>query len=115
MELDKESLKKMFPNLAKEVGSGENKVSVNSVRTDDESGEKHVTKGGFAHYVPDAIDFLRRCDTSQQAREIIDYLERRGEIDKQCAARLKKQLKEKGLRSFGAKKEQDYYLRHGEC
>jgi hypothetical protein len=113
--LDRESLRKMLPNLAKEIGSGENKVSVNSVRTDNEAGERHVAKGKFVHYVPDVIDFVRRCDTSQQAVEIIAYLERRGEIDKWYAARLKKQLKEKGVRSFGAKKEQDYYLKHGEC
>jgi hypothetical protein len=115
MELDKESLKKMFPNLAKEIGSAENKVSINSVRTDDEAGEKHVAKGNFVHYVPDVIDFLRRCDTDQQAEEVIAYVERRGEIDKQYATKLKKQLKEKGVRSFGVKKEQDYYLKHGEC
>ena len=43
MELNRKSLKKMFPNLAREVGSEENRVSVNSVRTDNEAGEKHAT------------------------------------------------------------------------
>ena len=42
-------------------------------------------------------------------------MEPRGEIGKQYARRLEKQLKEKGVRGFGAKKEQDYYLKHGEC
>ena len=115
MGLDKDAFKKTFPNLAKEIGSGENRVQVNSVRLDNEAGEKHVTNGKFANYVPDVIDFLRRCDTDQQAEEVIAYMERRSEIDEQYAAKLKKQLKEKGVRSFGAKKEQDYYLKHGEC
>ena len=114
MELEKESFKKMFPNLAKELGSGENKVSVNSVRTDNEAGEGHVSRATFAHYLPDVIDFIRRCDTAEQAEQVIDYVEKRSEIDRPYAQKLRKQLKEKGVRSFGAKKEEDYYLKHGE-
>ena len=115
MGLDKDAFKKTFPNLAKEIGSGENRVQVNSVRLDNEAGEKHATNGKFVNYVPDVIDFLRRCDTAEQAEEIITYMEKKGEIDKQYARRLEKQLKEKGVRSFGTKKEKDYYLKHGEC
>jgi len=111
---NKESFKKMFPNLAREVGSEENRISVNSVRTDNEAGEKHATQRKFNDYVPDVIDFLRRCDTVEQVEEIILYMERRGEIDKQYAKKLREQLKEKGVRSFGTKKEHDYYLTHGE-
>lgn len=114
MEPEKESFKKMFPNLAKELGSGENRVSVDSVRTDNEAKERLVTRERFVHYVPDVVDFIRRCDTPEQAEEIIDYVEKRGEIDRVYAQKLKKQLREKGVRSFGAKKEEDYYLKHGE-
>lgn len=114
VELNRKSLKKMFPNLAKEVGSEENRVSVNSVRTDNEAGEKHASRGRFTDYMPDIIDFIRRCDTAEQAEEILVYMERRGEIDKQYARKLREQLKEKGVRSFGTKKEHDYYLTHGE-
>jgi len=114
LDLNKKALKKMFPNLTRELGSEENKVSVNSVRTDNETGEKHVTRGMFVHYVPDVVDFIRRCDTPEQAEEIIAFIEKRGEIDQQYAQRLRKQLQEKGVRSFGAKKERDYYLKHGE-
>jgi hypothetical protein len=114
LEPEKETFKKMFPNLAKELRSDENRVSINSVRTDDEAGERHVTREKFVHYAPDVIDFIRRCDTREQAEEIIDYVEKRGEIDGSCAQKLKKQLKDKGVRSFGAKKEEDYYLKYGE-
>jgi hypothetical protein len=114
VELDKETLKKMFPNLAEEVQSDENKVSVNSVRTDPRTGEKAAASERFIHYMPDVIDFLRRCDTQEQAEEIIAYMEKRGEIEKQYAERLRKQLEEKGVRSFGPKKEEGYYLNHGE-
>ena len=100
--------------MAEELGSGENKISVNSVRTDSEVGEKRVTREKFVHYLPDVVDFIRRCETREQADEIIDYMERKGEIGRLYAQKLKKQLKEKGIRSFGAKKEEDYYLKHGE-
>jgi len=41
-------------------------------------------------------------------------MEKRGKITSSHAAQLKKQLKEKGIRSFGAKKSEDYYLRQAE-
>jgi len=110
---DKEAFKKMFPNLAKELESDENKVSVNSVRTDVQTGEGAASER-FVHYMPDVIDFIRRCDTEEQAEEIIAYMEKRGEIVKQYAERLRKQLKDKGVRSFGSKKEENYYLKHGQ-
>lgn len=113
MKLDKETFKRLFPNLAKELESGENKISLNSVRTDIQVGEKAASKR-FVHYMPDAIDFIRRCDTEEQAEEIIAYLEKRGEIEQEYAEKLRKQLKEKGIRSFGSKKEENYYLKHGE-
>jgi hypothetical protein len=113
MEFDKENFKKMFPNLAKELASDENKVAVNSVRTDNQTAEKACSQR-FVNYTPDVIDFIRRCDSEEQAEEIIAYLEKRGEVERQYAEKLRKQLKEKGVRSFGPKKEDDYYLKHGE-
>ncbi|MGB9741187.1 MAG: DUF2095 family protein [Candidatus Bathyarchaeia archaeon] len=114
MEFDKETFKKMFPNLAKELELNEHKLSINSVRTDIETGEKASSRGRFTHYMPDVIDFIRRCDTEEQAEEIIAYMERRGEIGKDYAAQLREQLKARGVRSFGPKKEENYYLKHGE-
>lgn len=102
----------MFPNLAKELESNEQKIAINSVRTDIETGEGAASKR-FANYVPDVIDFIRRCNTEEEAEEIIAYLEKKGEIKGQYAERLRKQLKAKGLRSFGPKKEENYYLKHG--
>jgi hypothetical protein len=78
MELNRKSFKKTFPNLAEEMKSHENKVNINSVRTDDNTGERAASKR-FTGYVPDVIDFIRRCDTEKQAEEIIAYLEKRGE------------------------------------
>jgi len=103
----------MFPKLAKELESDEHKVSVNSVRSDMQAGEKAFSKK-FADYIPDVIDFVRRCDTQKQAEEIIAFMEKRGELGKQYADKLRKQLKSEGIRSFGPKKEKDYYLKKGQ-
>lgn len=110
MEIDKEQFKKMFPNLAREIENGRSKISISSVRLNPEEGERIVSRK-FDGYNPDVIDFIRRCDNEQQAEEIISYLEERGEITQQYALSLRKQLKEKGVRSFGPKKEEAYYLR----
>jgi len=113
MQFDKKAFRKMFPNLAGEMESDEHRVGINSVRSDMETGEEASSKR-FVHYTPDVIDFIRRCDTKEQAEEIISYTEKRGEIEKQYADRLKRQLRAKGVRSFGPKKEENYYFRHGE-
>ena len=39
MEIRKESIKKMFPHLCKELEGGDSKVEINSVRTDPETAE----------------------------------------------------------------------------
>jgi hypothetical protein len=111
--LDKEAIKRLFPNLAREIESEENRVAINSARTDVPTGEE-ATSRNFVHYNPDVIDFIRRCETKKQAEEIIAYMEKRGEIEKQYADKLRKQLKSEGVRSFGPKKGEDYYLKHGE-
>jgi len=112
MEIDKEKFRKMFPRLAQEMEGKEYGITITSVRSDLPTGEKASSKK-FTSYMPDVIDFIRRCDNDQQAEEVIDYLEKRREISNDYAKRLRKQLKEKGVRSFGSKKEDDYYLKQG--
>ncbi|MFQ6068540.1 MAG: DUF2095 family protein [Candidatus Bathyarchaeia archaeon] len=112
MEISKEHFKKMFPNLAKEMNMGEQKVTINAMRSDEKTAEKTATaRRNFSNYDPDVIDFLRRCDNEQQGEEIITYLEKRGEITHHYAQKLRQQLRKKGVRSFGPKKEEGYYLR----
>jgi len=110
MDVEKKRFKKMFPHLAEEIEGGEAEVQVGSVRSDTETAGK-AASGGPRAYDPDIIDFLRRCDSNEQAEEIISFLERKGEINSKYALRLRKQLREKGVRSFGPKKEDDYYLK----
>jgi len=112
VEWDLETFKKLFPNLYKEIVEGKMSVSIDSVRTSAEEAEKtaSVPKNPiYPGFTPGAIDFIRRCSSEQEALEVIDYLERTGEITEEYANKLRQQLKEKGLRSFGPKKEYGYY------
>lgn len=110
MEIEKEVFKKLFPRLAKELKLGEEGIEINSVRRDLKTGEE-ASSGKFAGYTPDVIDFIRRCDNEQQAEKIINYLEKQEKISHDYAEKLKKQVREKGVRSFGSKKEDGYYLK----
>ena len=111
MDMKKEKFHKMFPNLADEMEKGTCETKIHAVRSDSATAEKAVISKKFAGYNPDAIDFLRRCDKPEQAEGIICYMEKRQEISPEYAKKLRKQLKTKGVRSFGAKKEDDYYLK----
>ncbi len=129
MAIDKKSLKKMFPHLYEELETGEAKVPINAVRKnpleaeEEASGEEceceeeeascTETPGKLRHFNPSAVDFIRRCDTEAQAEEIISYLQKKGEITKENAEQMRCQLKQKGVRSFGPKKEENHYFREG--
>lgn len=104
------SFKKMFPHLAKELSNGENAIPIDSVEPIPEEMEK-VQPDKFHNYLPTVVDFIRRCNTNEEAYEIIAYMEKRCEIAHEYAQELKKQVVEKGVRSFGAKKENDYYFK----
>jgi hypothetical protein len=113
VEFERERIRRMFPRLAEEIETGENKVEVKSVLRDTQTRDASSSRK-FDHYNPDVIDFIRRCDTESQASEVIAFMEKRGEIDKIYAKELRNRLKEQGVRSFGSKKEVDYYSKHGE-
>jgi hypothetical protein len=138
MAIDKESLKKMFPNLYKELEAGDAKISIEALRKNPDEAEADLaecaeqevedveedaeevgsevataTPDKLRHFNPSAQDFIRRCDTEAQAEEIIGYLEKKGEITKKCAQELRCKLKKEGVRSFGPKKEENHYFREG--
>jgi hypothetical protein len=127
VEIDKKSMKKMFPNLIKELEDGENKVPINGVRADAAKAEETIDDveeemlaeaenalpEKFRHYNPTVVDFIRRCDTVTQAEEIVAFMQKRGEITEEYALEVRTQLKKDGLRSFGPKKEEDYYFKQG--
>lgn len=115
MEISKDKFKKTFPHLAREMNDKQRGVAINSIRSDTRAAEKTATpQKNLSNYDPDIFDFLRRCDNTQQAEEIINYMESRGEITNDHAKKLRLQLTKKGLRSFGPKKEEGYYFKVSE-
>ena len=110
--MEKKSFKKMFPNLSKELEGEENKVKIDSIRANPEIAEKTFCDP-LHDFNPTVVDFIRRCDTKEQAETIIAFMEKRCEITPKHAAQLRAQLKEKGVRSFGPKKEDNYYFKQG--
>jgi len=107
-EYDKEVFEKEYPALARELG-GEG-IRIESYREDEVEVEEMED---FSGYSPTVIDFLRRCETDDEALEIINWLEEREEITHGMAKELRIQLVKKGVRSFGSKKEWGWYEKHG--
>jgi hypothetical protein len=110
MEIDEEKFKKKYPHIAEEIASNFNKIKIESRRI--KKSAKKIRKKGFQGYNPTIIDFIRRCNNYEEAESIIVYLEERGEISKKYSNSIRKQLKEKGIRSFGSKKEENYYFKN---
>jgi hypothetical protein len=107
-EYSSEEFRRKYPNLGEEFGK-RGTVRIQAVRSSVEEAEKaaHSLQG----YEPTAVDFIRRCENEGQALEIINYLESRGEIEPGYAKRLRYQLVEQGLRSFGRRREPGCYER----
>lgn len=118
-----------YPSLKKEVEKREKIVHLKyvdevlakrieeDIEKDTEVSEKIVSVADpfkFAGYDPNVIDFIRRCDTIDQAVEILDYLENIGDISTNDGDKLRKRLKTEGLRSFGPKKEKGFYFSQDE-
>lgn len=111
MEVKEQRLRKTFPNLMQEITGNEQSIKIQSIRSTHDVTEKSAqTQKNFTNYNPDIIDFLRRCDNNQQAEEIINYMEERSEITHNYAEKLRQQLRKRGVRSFGSKKEEGYYF-----
>ncbi len=100
-------LRKKFPNLAREIKQRKATIRIDAIRTEPSEAEKvaHYVQG----YEPTVIDYIRRCDTDEQALEIINFLETRGELKPAYAKRLRSQLVRLGVRSFGSKKDSGWY------
>ena len=58
---------------------------------------------------PDVIDFICKCETDEEAIEIIDYLVSRDELTKELGEEYKKQLNKEGLESFGQYRPRGHY------
>ncbi|WP_455278009.1 DUF2095 family protein [[Eubacterium] cellulosolvens] len=103
VEINKDEFRKKYPNLWDEI-NGQNSTAENLKI-------ENIPIDKFQGYTPNAIDYLRRCERNEEAERTISYLLKKGEITPEYAKKLRRQLKEKGIRNFGPKKEDGYYLR----
>jgi hypothetical protein len=103
-----EEFRRRFPNLSRELADGRG-VRIDAVRSSPEEAEKAAH--GLEGYEPTVIDFIRRCETDEEALEIIDFMEKRGEIAPEYAKRLRSQLVRLGVRSFGKRRMPGCYER----
>ena len=110
MEIDKEKFKKKYPKIAEELEHGSNKIKIGSGKIEGEPNKKDQNKG-FRGYNPSVIDFIRRCNKVEEVESIISYLEKRGEISEEYNREIREQIKERGIRSLGSKKRENYYFR----
>lgn len=104
---DPDYFKEKFPELYKEIKEGSNTIDIDGVRTEPEEGEKASEKEKKAG--PNIVDFIRLCDTEDEAVEIINHMEDEGKIDSDYAKDLRNQLTHGGLRSFGSKRKPGEY------
>ncbi len=105
---ENELFKKLFPHLAKEMEDGKSRVRMDDLEEPERQEPQRKSRKWAGHY-PDVVDFIRRCVTPEQAEEIISYMESRGEITRERAIELRRQLLEEGLESFGNRKEEGFY------
>ncbi|ACS89746.1 MULTISPECIES: DUF2095 family protein [Thermococcus] len=106
-EYDKREFEEKYPNLTKELEKGP-EVVIEGYKNKEE--EEEVMD--FSGYNPTVIDFIRRCETDEEALEIINWMEDHGEIPHELAKELRIKLTKEGVRSFGSKKEWGWYERH---
>lgn len=97
VEFEIEEFKRRYPNLWKEL-SGKSQLKVRM-------------KDPLRGYNPSVIDFIQRAECKEEALEVIDYMERRGEINPTYAEQLREIILEYGPRYFGPKREPGYYLK----
>jgi len=100
LEMPEDELKKRFPHIAKEIEElpPEEMASVK-------------VKACPSGYQPNVLDFLARCDNDKQAMEIVDYLEKRGELPQADASDLRMRISKHGVRSVAKKRAPGHYFR----
>lgn len=99
-------VKKKFPHLFDELKKSNQKIEI--------TGIKHPTKvieKSDELYNPTAEDFLRRCNTQEEAFEILEFLLKRKKISKEKYTHLMNRLKNEGVECFGERKAWGYYER----
>ena len=107
MKMSIDEFRKKFPHLAREILDGEGLGLTIDIQSQKEKRLPDPWRG----YTPGPQDYIRRCKTVEEALEVIDYLEKHGELSKEEAEEYRTLLSKYGLKYFGSRKEDDYYYK----
>ena len=113
--LSTKEVKDLFFNQSDKTGDLSNDQQSSEIELEVEAKEDEgITKLNEKDYLqgfdPKAVDFIRRAKTNEEAIEVLDYLEKRGELSLDDCQNLKIQLEKHGLESFGEHKEDGFYF-----
>ena len=120
VDYSREEIEKLLPNLAKELSeSNQKNIGVSSNNTESQPklrSEDEIRKATQSQYdsdselyLPKTRDYLRRCSTLEEAKEIINHQLKLNEISPEEAEELWELCVKHGVRYFGQKKEWGYY------
>lgn len=104
MKMRIEDFRKKYPHLARELLDEDTGMDLELII-------ERMPPDPWRGYTPGVIDYLRRCKDLEEAFEVIDYLERMGELTREEAEEYRAILREKGLEAFGPPKEDNYYYK----
>lgn len=118
---DKEELEDFVPHLINELSEKKKALKMDSVKLEIESTEEekfkkndNITPKELIN--PGVIDFIRRCKTIDEAKEILDFCLKREEIGRNEYEKYKTIITEKGglekiIKESGGRKDPGYYER----
>ncbi|MBY9003023.1 MAG: DUF2095 family protein [Candidatus Lokiarchaeota archaeon] len=116
----KTKLEEYFPNLTSEINEEKKTMKISSIEVEEDELRKVETNNVVIKYEenlsnPGVIDFLRRCSTSKEAMNILDYLNARKELSKEIFNYLKERISNnegllKLIEECGGPKKKGYYI-----
>ena len=115
----KTELEEFFPNLTSEINEGKKSVKISSIEKEEVLGINESNNFEIKYEEnlsnPGVIDFLRRCSTSEEAMEILEYLNARKELTKDFFNFLKERISQdegliKLIDECGGPKKKGYYI-----
>jgi len=117
----KEEILEHFPYLIKEISEKIKSIKINSIDCQIEQIHKEnfqTSKNTYPNelYNPGVIDFIRRCSKKEDAINILDYLMKRNEINKEDYKSYKNIISQEGgleriINESGGLKRPGYYMR----
>jgi hypothetical protein len=113
-----EKIREKLPALYDELTNKKMSMRIDEVEDESHSfssreNEKELLDP-FSNYEPDVFDFLARAKTNEEGLEIIDFLNKQGQISAETAEELTEKVQTLGIRCFGPKRSDNYYHRKSE-